>query len=199
MKYPPESGFIIPFMRIFFFILLCLPQLLAAQAANDLEHYFDTYFDHKEKGDFPACASFFPEEVLQAVPGPQLEASITLTFENPAFSIRVDSGALDSISSPIMYEGTEYIPMQYSYGMTITMNPEAGFGMFDFILQSVRNTVPEKEIEADVSAGKIRVRRQTGIMLAIRKSGGPWKFMEINDQLIDIARKFIPEAVFTEI
>ncbi len=179
-------------------LFLFLPLLSQAQHQLEITNSFNTYFSLKEQGEFRDFAAFFPEELINSVPGPQLEASITQTFENPAFRIQVANGQIDSISSPVSHKGTNYASVNYSFHMTITMNPESDFSMFDFILQSVRNTVPESQIEADISKGIIEVK-QTGLLYAIQKPADSWKFLEINAQLLDVARQIIPSEVLAVI
>jgi hypothetical protein len=179
-------------------LLFLAPLLAGAQHQIEITKSFESYFALKERGEFRDFSAFFPEELVSAVPGPQLEASITQTFENPAFHTLVEQGQVDSISTAVIHEGISYASVHYSFKMTITMNPESDFSMFDFILQSIRNTVPEDQVQADFTNGVIEVH-QTGLLYAIRKPSDTWKFMEINPQLLDIARRIIPKEVFAVI
>ncbi len=178
-------------------LFLLFPALTMAQSADGITSRFNEYFGLKERGEYQKFVQYVPEELVKLMPEPQLSASITQTLDNPAFSIQVDSGRINAISPEISFENTAYASVDYSFRMTIRMN-EDSFGMFDFILQSLLNQVPEERVEADVTKGTILVRQKSR-MVAIRKPSGSWKFLEINDQLADLVGKIVPEEVLAGI
>ncbi len=172
--------------------------LCQAQYSSDLSSSFHEYFGFKAQGNYTKFSTYLPDELVQLMPPPQLEASITQSFQNIAFSILVADGTINSISDEVQHENIRYASVNYSYVMTITMNDSTDFGMFDFVLQSLRNTVPEERITADIAEGKIVVN-QTSLMYAIQKPEDAWKFIEVNSQLQDIAKKIIPPEVMETI
>lgn len=185
-------------MRLLLALFLATPVLCQGQKTTEISHSFYEYFGYKAQGDYAKFSSYLPDELIQLMPPPQLEASITQSFQNIAFSILVADGTINSISEEVQHGDIRYASVSYSYVMTITMNDSTDFGMFDFVLQSLRNTVPQERITADVAEGKIVVN-QTSLMYAIHKPRDRWKFLEVNSQLKEIAHKIIPPEVIETI
>jgi hypothetical protein len=181
------------------FFAVFISSLVFAQSNTDKEFnkQLDIYLRLNKELKFDEMMDYTHPRIFQLASKEQLTEALKTAFDNPNFSMSLDSIFITDISAPFIFENSNYRKIEYRMLAGIKFK-DTGFVSgkedIDMMIKSLESGFQGGTVTYDESTRWFRINTKT-IMFGIKDTTKPWLFLGYQENSPELKKIYPPEVI----